>query len=99
MPQRLLRFSDLYESLGYRTPVTSAKSYFGHLGAGGSAIELICSLLALSNECLFPIRNLTQLIPTAQWDPAQLGSPAGRGFVQSSYTLQGQAACIAVAAA
>jgi 3-oxoacyl-[acyl-carrier-protein] synthase II len=91
--------SDLYESLGYRRPVTSAKSYFGHLGAGGAAVELICSLLAISHDRLFPIRNLKQLMPAARWEPAEAGSPAGRGFVHSSYTLQGQAAAIAIAAA
>lgn len=91
--------SDLFDSLGYRRPVTSAKSYFGHLGAGGSAVELICSLLAISHGQLFPIRNLQQLIPAAQWEPAELGSSAGGGFVHSSYTLQGQAAAVAISAA
>jgi 3-oxoacyl-[acyl-carrier-protein] synthase II len=91
--------SDLYDLLGYRRPVTSAKSYFGHLGAGGSAVELIASLLAVSQNRLFPIRNLKNLMPDARWEPAVAGSTAGHGFVHSSYTLQGQAAAIAIAAA
>ncbi len=79
--------------------VTAAKSYFGNLGAGGSAIELISSLLALHHGELFPIRNLKMLAENANWRPAVAGSSAGRGFVHNSLTMQGQAACICIVAA
>ncbi len=81
------------------TPVTAAKSYFGNLGAGGSAVEVISSLLALQHQQLFPIRNLKQLTPAARWQPATADTPAGGGFIHTSFTLQGQSASIAVAAA
>jgi 3-oxoacyl-[acyl-carrier-protein] synthase II len=80
------------------TPVTAAKSYFGNLGAGGSAVELISSLLALKHGKLFPIRNLASPSPAANWVKATAETNAGQGFIHNSVTLQGQAACIAIAA-
>ena len=77
--------------------VVAAKSYFGNLGAGSAAVELICSLLALEHNQLFPIRNLKQPASWAQWPAATAGQPAGQAVVHSSYTLQGQASSIAVA--
>ena len=79
-------------------PVTAAKSYFGNLGAGGAAVELICSLLALEHNQLFEIQNLKNLISEANWQPARAGQAAGRGFVHSSCTYQGQASSLCVAA-
>tara|TARA_R110002095_G_scaffold56431_1_gene48366 strand:+ start:65 stop:874 length:810 start_codon:yes stop_codon:yes gene_type:complete len=80
-------------------PVTAAKSYFGNLGAGSGAVEFISSLLALEHGTLFPIRNLNTRLPQLDWTPAELGQDAGQGFIHSSFTLQGQAASIAVRAA
>lgn len=79
-------------------PVTAAKSYFGNLGAGGAAVELICSLLALEHNQLFEIQNLENLISEANWKPARAGQEAGRGFLHSSFTHQGQASSLCVAA-
>jgi 3-oxoacyl-[acyl-carrier-protein] synthase II len=89
--------ADLLVSLGYQVPVTAAKSYFGNLGAGSGAIELVCSLLALQHQQLFPIRNLKRPMASVTWPAAQGGSQPGQGFIHSSFTLQGQAASIAVA--
>ncbi|HAC89753.1 MAG TPA: 3-oxoacyl-ACP synthase [Planctomycetaceae bacterium] len=89
--------ADLLDSLGYQIPVTAAKSYFGNLGAGSGAIELVCSLLALQHQQLFPIRNLKRPMASVTWPAAQGGSQPGQGFIHSSFTLQGQAASIAVA--
>lgn len=80
-------------------PVTSAKSYFGNLGAGAAAIELASSLLAIENDSLFPIRNLNTPADYATWKAAEAGMPAGRAVVHSSFTLQGQASSIVVSAA
>ncbi len=80
-------------------PVVAGKSYFGNLGAGSGAVELICSLLALENDRLFPIRNLTSPASYATWTPAAAGQSAGRAVIHNSFTLQGQAASIVVAAA
>lgn len=80
-------------------PVVAAKSYFGNLGAGGGTVELICSLLAMEHNQLFPIQNLQTPISSATWKPAQAKQPAGRAVVHSSFTHQGQASSIVVAAA
>jgi 3-oxoacyl-[acyl-carrier-protein] synthase II len=42
---------------GFDVPVVAAKSYFGNLGAGSGIVELITSLLAFQNDCLFPVLN------------------------------------------
>jgi len=88
--------ASLYSELGYERPVTAAKSYFGNLGAGGAAVELICSLLAIQQGKFIPIRNLLRPIPEATWYKASDGVASGRGFLHSSFTLQGQAACVAL---
>ncbi|MCA9133266.1 MAG: beta-ketoacyl-[acyl-carrier-protein] synthase family protein [Planctomycetales bacterium] len=79
-------------------PVTAAKSYFGNLGAGSGAVELICSLLALEHGQLFPIRNLQNPASYAPWPTAEAGADSGRAVVHSSFTLQGQASAIVIAA-
>ncbi len=81
-----------------QVPVVAAKSLFGNLGAGGGAVELICSLLALEHDRLFAIKNLTTPAPAVRWKAAQAGDSAGRAVIHSSFTLQGQASSIAVAA-
>lgn len=80
-------------------PVVAAKSLFGNLGAGGAAIELICSLLALEHDQLFPIKNLKTPAAYARWETGKAGQSAGRAVVHSSFTLQGQASTIVVASA
>jgi 3-oxoacyl-[acyl-carrier-protein] synthase II len=80
------------------TPVVSAKSLFGNLGAGSAAVELICSLLAIEKQQLFAIKNLKKQASYAPWRAAQAGWAAGQAVVHSSFTLQGQASTIVVAA-
>lgn len=72
-------------------PVTAAKSYFGNLGAGSAAVELICSMLALEHGQLFPILNLQNPLDAIQWQPADPNAQAGDAFLHSSFTSQGQA--------
>ncbi len=79
--------------------VVAAKSLFGNLGAGSGAVELICSLLALEHQQLFPIKNLQNQAPYAPWTAATSDSLPGQAFVHSSFTLQGQASTLVVAAA
>lgn len=45
------------------TPVIAWKSYFGNLGAGSGAVELVASLLCWQHQCLLPTRHLQQLDP------------------------------------
>lgn len=80
-------------------PVTAAKSYFGNLGAGSAAIEIACSILAMKHGTLFPIRNLATPAEDLSWKPAENGSSAGKACIHTSFTLQGQASSIAIAAA
>lgn len=81
------------------TPVTAAKSYFGNLGAGSTAIELTASILAMQYNKLFPIRNLNNPAAHVSWTPATLNSSPGKACVHSSYTQQGQASSVVIAAA
>ena len=78
-------------------PVTAAKSYFGNLGAGSAAVELICSLLALDRQQLFPIRNLKAPLESIRWQPARADSSPGQAVMHNSFTQQGQAASLVVA--
>jgi 3-oxoacyl-[acyl-carrier-protein] synthase II len=89
----------LFGQIGYSVPVVAAKSYFGNLGSGGAAVELICSLLALRHGKLFPILNLDKPLPAVKdWQVASTESEAGSGFIHHSCTMQGQAAAVAIAA-
>lgn len=93
----------LYEVLGQaarNTPVAAAKSYFGNLGAGSGAIELIASLLALRHGTLFRTLNFetpdsaNPLSVTSQSD-----LPSGGSFLKLNVTPQGQAAALVISAA
>jgi 3-oxoacyl-[acyl-carrier-protein] synthase II len=82
-----------------KVPVVALKSYFGNLGAGSGAIELIASVLALK-EGRLP-RTLNYETPDAACGLAVTRdekTPAGRSFLNLSVTPQGQAAVLAVAA-
>ncbi len=91
-----LGIADVIGGLGSAVKVTSAKSYFGNLGAGAAAVELVCSLLALEHKSLFAIKNLKSPCAEATWRTAQSGEDPGSGFAHISYTLQGQASCLAI---
>lgn len=81
-------------------PVVAAKSYFGNLGAGGGLTELVCSLLALQHNQLFPILNYQTPDPAcpirAVTDSHQ---SAGRTALNLSITAQGQASAVVIGAA
>jgi 3-oxoacyl-[acyl-carrier-protein] synthase II len=80
-----------------RIPVTAAKSYFGNLGAGSGAVELIASVLALVNRRLPPILNYETPDPNCPITPAtaEYADP-GNSFVNLSVTPQGQASAVVV---
>lgn len=80
-------------------PVVAAKSNFGNLGAGGGAVELIASVLALRAGKLFPLLNYENADPECPVRPATSGNErAGKTFLNLNVTPQGQAACLAVRA-
>lgn len=82
-----------------KVPVVAVKSYFGNLGAGSGAVELIASVLA------FKAGHLPRTLNYKTPDPAcplavtrdDKTSP-GRSFLNLSVTPQGQAAVLCVAA-
>lgn len=80
-------------------PVTCTKSYTGNLGASSGALELISSILAMQHGQLFPIRNLDSAADHVTWHPATAASEPGTACIHSSFSQQGQAASIVVAAA
>jgi 3-oxoacyl-[acyl-carrier-protein] synthase II len=82
-------------------PVTAPKSYFGHLGAGGGAMELVASVLALRSG---------EVPKTLNYDQPDEGCPinvvhgeplyaSGSAALKLSTSRLGQAAAIAIAAA
>lgn len=78
-------------------PVTAAKSYFGNLGAGSGAVELIASLLAVKYGKLFPILNYKTPDPECPISPVKNGSvEPGQSFINLSVTPQGQASAILI---
>ena len=81
---------------GKRVPVTAAKSYFGNLGAGSGAVEIVASCLALENQQLFPMLNCETKDPECPVSVADSSSKAGNAFVSLSYSSQGQASGILV---
>jgi 3-oxoacyl-[acyl-carrier-protein] synthase II len=94
---------DLSEGLGIRdvvgenSPVvTAAKGYFGNLGAGSGAIEMVASCLAMEHGSLFPLVESDKLDPKCSIRPAKPNATPGSAFVSLSYTSQGQAAGVLV---
>ncbi len=81
---------------GRTTPVTTAKSFFGNLGAGGGLVELITSLLALREQQLFPILNLDQLDPACEINAIRESYSPGRSVLNLNITPQGQASALIV---
>ncbi|MDR1385581.1 MAG: beta-ketoacyl-[acyl-carrier-protein] synthase family protein [Planctomycetaceae bacterium] len=80
-----------------KIPVTAAKSYFGNLGAGSGAVELVAGVLALKNNQLFPILNHVMGDPDCPITPVrEFGVPTGDSFIKLSVSPQAQAAAILV---
>jgi 3-oxoacyl-[acyl-carrier-protein] synthase II len=80
-----------------RIPVTAAKSYFGNLGAGSGAVELIASVLAIANRRLPPILNYQTPDPSCPIMAATAEhTDPGYSFVNLSVTPQGQASAVVV---
>ncbi|MCA9267368.1 MAG: beta-ketoacyl-[acyl-carrier-protein] synthase family protein [Planctomycetales bacterium] len=87
--------NDVFRERSTPVPVTAAKSYFGNLGAGAGAIELIASLEAIARGQLFPVLNYET--PDPQCDIAvarSLDTPPGTSVLSGNVTPQGQASAI-----
>ncbi len=82
------------------TPVTAPKSYFGHLGAGGGAVELAASVLGLEAGLVPPTLNYETpdpLCPVNVVHDEPLAGRPGTAIAVNVCTM-GQAAAVLVAA-
>lgn len=79
------------------TPIVAAKSYFGNLGAGGPAVELVASCLALARGQLFKSLNTDDPDPDCPVGLSAQPADPGQAFVHLAYSPQGQSAGLCVA--
>jgi 3-oxoacyl-[acyl-carrier-protein] synthase II len=80
-----------------RVPVVAAKSYFGNLGAGGSMVELMASILAMRHGRLFPILNYRTPDPECPVRAVTShDAPAGETVLKLSCTPLGQASALVI---
>jgi 3-oxoacyl-[acyl-carrier-protein] synthase II len=90
--------SEVFGKPSQQPPVTAAKSYFGNLGAGSGAVELISSVLALSHGRLFPVLNYETPDPACPVAALKTSGDPGQSFLNFNVTQQGQASCVMVRA-
>lgn len=80
-----------------RIPVTCLKGHLGNPGAGGGAIELIASVLAMGRGELFPIKNNVTDDPACPIRPVrEFGLPSGDLFVKLAGQTLGQTSAVLV---
>ena len=80
-----------------RIPVTAVKSYFGNLGAGSGAVEMIAGILALQKNQLFPILNNVMGDPDCPVTPVrEFGVASGDSFIKLSVSPQAQASAVLI---
>ena len=89
----------IFDVLGkdHSIPIVAAKSYFGSLGAGSAAVEVIASCLAMLKGELFPTLNYTQPDPQCPIRVSTRTTNPGDSFVHLAYSPQGQAAGVCIA--
>ena len=89
----------VFGTLEQQPPTVAAKSHFGNLGAGGGAVELAGSLMALRSGKLFPVLNHETPdddCPIRVVTDAEQAS--GSSFANINVTPQGQASVVVVRA-
>jgi 3-oxoacyl-[acyl-carrier-protein] synthase II len=87
--------NEVFGSRKSPVPVTAAKSYFGNLGAGAGAVELIASLLAMREQKLFPVLNYATPDPACNVNICRtLDTHPGRVVISTNITPHGQASAI-----
>jgi len=81
---------------GAPIPVTAAKGYFGNLGAGSAAVEIVASCIAMERQILFPLVNCQNPDKDCPISVADSSSGAGDAFLSLSYSSQGQASGVLI---
>jgi 3-oxoacyl-[acyl-carrier-protein] synthase II len=78
-------------------PVVAVKSSIGNIGAAGGLVELVASLMAMKNGCLFAAINHDTPDPECPvFLPSERSVEAGATFINLSVTPQGQASGVVV---
>jgi 3-oxoacyl-[acyl-carrier-protein] synthase II len=86
------------ETLG-DVPVTAPKSYFGNLGQGSGMVELVVSLLAMSNGMVPPTLNYETPDPECPVNVVTSMQAAKQpAFVKLNHNSMGQAAAVVITA-
>lgn len=89
--------ANVFQARSVPVPVTAAKSYFGNPGAACGVLELIASILALSEGQLFPVLNFETPDPDCPIAVNRsLATDPGTIAVSVNVTPQGQAAALVV---
>jgi len=87
----------IHDGLGNeQIPVTAAKSYFGNLGAGSAAVEIVASCLALHHQKMIPMLNCASLDQGCPIKKADTSTGPGGAFISLSYSSQGQASGVLI---
>jgi 3-oxoacyl-[acyl-carrier-protein] synthase II len=90
---------EMFGAVADKVPVAAPKSYFGNLGAGSGAVELIASVLAMREGRLPRVLNFETPDSACPLNVVADDTVAtGRSFLNLSVTPQGQAAVLCVAA-
>ena len=86
-------FGDSADSI----PLTTLKGHMGNPGAGGGAIELVASVLAMEKNTLFPIMNNQTDDPACPIRPVrEFGLPTGDSFVKTACQTLGQTSALLI---
>lgn len=78
-------------------PIVTAKGHFGSLGAGGAAVEVVASCLALGHGELFATRNYTTRDDQCPIRVSNEKTASGDAFIHLAYSPQGQASGVCIA--
>ena len=88
--------TDVFGCRNEPIPVCAAKGFFGNLGAGAGAVELIASVLALGKRTLFPTPHHEVAGPDCPIHIATAEEPSGDSFVKIAVNPQGQTSALLV---
>ena len=89
--------AEVFGERRHPVPVVAAKSYFGNVGAGGGALELIASVMAMHHGQLFSTLNFDTPDPECPISVVRTNeTAAGRSVMSINVTPQGQASALVV---